>query len=358
MLVGGAGIALLRAGSRIAWAAILAKAVVRAEFDSRDDSYRWLVAWLADHPHLAGSRRFSVLTSLRRIGASAMEADCAGTQPARSAGVLLIPAGASLLRHAGRWLLLQRSREDDAQNGVRERLTLYMLGGNVDALLALITEARDRFQELERARTAVYFIDEYGSWTRVSSKPARPASSVVLGRPDQVDELLADCRRFLEAERWYCERGIPYRRGYLFHGPPGTGKTSLVAAVASELGLPIYVVSLASGRLTDQTFAEALACAAPRCILLLEDVDSGFVGRSMQSSAADKGTVDAVGARGGLTFSGLLNAIDGVGAQEGRCVCARAHTHARKCMHAWIHVYMPACVHTYIHTYMHAYIHT
>ena len=33
--------------------------------------------------------------------------------------------------------MLQRSREDDAQNGVRERLTLYMLGGNVDALLAL-----------------------------------------------------------------------------------------------------------------------------------------------------------------------------------------------------------------------------
>jgi mitochondrial chaperone BCS1 len=31
--------------------------------------------------------------------------------------------------------------------------------------------------------------------------------------------------------RWYSNRGIPYRRGYLLYGPPGTGKRSLTPAI-------------------------------------------------------------------------------------------------------------------------------
>lgn len=54
--------------------------------------------------------------------------------------------------------------------------------------------------------------------------------------------------------------------------------------------------------------ASALDCCYHRCrsILLLEDVDAAFVDRTSSSAAS------------GLTFSGLLNAIDGVAAQEGR----------------------------------------
>lgn len=40
-----------------------------------------------------------------------------------------------------------------------------------------------------------------------------------------MDSLLYDVREFLGAEAWYINAGIPYRRGYLLHGPPGTGKS-------------------------------------------------------------------------------------------------------------------------------------
>ena len=39
---------------------------------------------------------------------------------------------------------------------------------------------------------------------------------------------------FLEHREWYDRKGIPYTLGFMFHGPPGTGKTSCVKAIANE----------------------------------------------------------------------------------------------------------------------------
>ena len=64
---------------------------------------------------------------------------------------------------------------------------------------------------------------------------------------------------------------------------------------------------------------EALSSAAAQCILLLEDVDAAFVRRDRGGAGAggDGGAgAQGVGVGGSLTFSGLLNALDGVAAQE------------------------------------------
>lgn len=66
----------------------------------------------------------------------------------------------------------------------------------------------------------------YNDWSLAGSRPKRPLSSVVLDKGIK-EHLLADAKEFMENEKWYAERGIPWRRGYLLHGYPGTGKTSL-----------------------------------------------------------------------------------------------------------------------------------
>lgn len=185
-----------------------------------------------------------------------------------------------------------------------ETLRITAIGRSREIIESLVEESRCSYEAQQRQRTTVHSADQDGYWTPVGSRPIRPLSTVVLPR-NKACELLADCREFLDSEDWYAHHGIPYRRGYLLYGPPGTGKTSLVMSLAGELRLDIYVVTLSSPAMGDETLRQLLNTAAPRSILLLEDVDAAFLDR--EAAAGSK-----------LTFSGLLNAIDGVAAQEGR----------------------------------------
>lgn len=75
-------------------------------------------------------------------------------------------------------------------------------------------------------------------WYKVGSRPCRSIDSVIL-EGNRAKDILADCREFMGSEKWFAERGIPYRRGYLLEGKPGTGKTSLITALAGDLRLPV-----------------------------------------------------------------------------------------------------------------------
>lgn len=69
----------------------------------------------------------------------------------------------------------------------------------------------------------------------------------------------------------------------------------------------ICMVSLSDKDMSDDQLNHLLNSAPPRSIILLEDIDAAFQQRDAQH-------VNRV------TFSGLLNALDGVAAQEGKLV--------------------------------------
>lgn len=143
-------------------------------------------------------------------------------------------------------------------------------------------------------------------------KQRRPVSSVVLDTG--VSELiLKDVKDFQASQNWYRERGIPYRRGYLLHGPPGCGKTSFITALAGELEYSICVLNLSDRSMSDDRLQHRLADAPENSIILLEDIDAAFVSREEA-----KHLEEAYKGLNRLTFSGLLNAVDGVTSTEGR----------------------------------------
>jgi chaperone BCS1 len=59
----------------------------------------------------------------------------------------------------------------------------------------------------------------------------RPLNSVILDK-GIIENLINDVEHFVSHSHWYIDRGIPYRRGYLLYGPPGSGKTSAIMALA------------------------------------------------------------------------------------------------------------------------------
>jgi chaperone BCS1 len=155
-------------------------------------------------------------------------------------------------------------------------------------------------------------------WNNVKAKYRRPLNSLILAG-GVVDSVINDANEFLNMEEWYADAGIPHRRGYLLYGPPGTGKTSTVYAVAGELGLEIYALSLASSFIDDSFLQRAVSSVPKHSLLLIEDIDCAFPSRD---GSDDWGEQRTPGARAPpqsrVTLSGLLNVIDGVNSEDGR----------------------------------------
>jgi chaperone BCS1 len=78
--------------------------------------------------------------------------------------------------------------------------------------------------------------------------------------------------------------GIPYRRGYLLHGPPGSGKSSYIQALAGLLSYDICFLNLSERGLTDDSLQQILSIVPDRSFILIEDIDAAFSKR-VQTSA-------------------------------------------------------------------------
>ncbi|KAF9886557.1 hypothetical protein FE257_011329 [Aspergillus nanangensis] len=250
----------------------------------------------------------------------------------------------------GKLLAFIRVREDNNSSSgymrwmVAERLYLSCFGRDPSILKALLEEAQRAYVARDTNNTVIYRGQKNGGgsgyvdWVRCMARAPRPLSTVVLDDA-QKQTFVADIKEYLHprTRRWYSNRGIPYRRGYLLHGPPGTGKTSLCFATAGLLGVSLYLLNLSSKSFDEDDLMSLFQDLPRRCIVLLEDVDcAGMTQKRDLEDKANGGDKDKKeqenGKNGekknskkdddtagkGISLSGLLNVIDGVAASEGR----------------------------------------
>ncbi|KAJ7252292.1 P-loop containing nucleoside triphosphate hydrolase protein [Mycena rebaudengoi] len=206
----------------------------------------------------------------------------------------------------------------------------------------LINSAKEKYLEHGTSRVAVHLTTNHGTWAKAVTKSRRALSTLVLPAATK-EMILADAQDS-------GKRGIPYRRGYLLYGAPGTGKSSTVHAIVGELGLEveyltltvpptpyirqIYLISLANPEINDYTLERLISDTPCRSILLLEDFDCVFPSLEEPDEDEDeeprrdrdgniiKPSQKIVPAKSAVTLSGLLNVLDSVSSEEGRLTFA------------------------------------
>lgn len=290
------------------WEVIQHQCFVVVEVTNYDNAYEALQEWLARVPRSRRFRSLSISTTFRETHGhtTGPNSEITGT----SSGIRFAPApGVHFLVFDRRLIWVNRIRDTAAQtHGVqcKERLSLRIFCRSPEIARRIISKAVALGQAVEERLITVWQMDQWGhAWSLAGRRLPRSLESVLLPEA-KLDALVADCERYLNSRSWYEQLGIPYRRGYLLHGVPGTGKTSTVAAIASHFESDIYVLSLTAHNLTDQHLASLIAKVPPGGVLLLEDVDAIFAGRTETHEKVP------------VSFSGLLNALDGIHTSEGR----------------------------------------
>ena len=122
------------------------------------------------------------------------------------------------------------------------------------------------------------------------------------------NKILKSLDTFLKNEDFHTERDIPFRRGYLLHGKPGTGKSTMICEIAKKLDLPIVKFNLST--FTNKELQEATTKTSVKSIFLFEDIETVFEGRENKST----------GELGGVTFDYFINLIGGVKSLNGKIV--------------------------------------
>ncbi|KAG0316565.1 hypothetical protein BGZ97_006649 [Linnemannia gamsii] len=305
---------------------------VSVEVQEGDDTYKWLSEWVAERPLTKSVRHLTVKAVWDDDSDNDDYYGNNNSKDERPRLLFMPGMGSHILYHKGYKVNVSRDRPDQASGADSEQsrilasiqkkqcLTISTFGWDISRLKTIVQDAMEESYKKKEGKTTIYTSQPYDNyWSGSSTRSPRAFHSVILAEGLK-EELLEDITTFRNSSQWYHDRGVPYRRGYLLHGPPGTGKTSFIVALAGHLNMSVCIVNLGISGLNDQQLDRLLNNAPRNSILLMEDVDAALVKR--KAGKAQEGGNN-------VTLSGILNALDGITAQEGSVVFMTTN-HIRK----------------------------
>lgn len=138
------------------------------------------------------------------------------------------------------------------------------------------------------------YLYEKSYWYKSTAQKKRSLETVYL--PDEIKtEIIEDINSFRNDRELFETNGVPYKRSYLLLGPPGTGKTSFIYALASHFDLDIGIFKMTTEK---QSLEQAFKDLPKNTLMLIEDIENFFPTETKDSCKFNK--------------SDLLNVLDGV----------------------------------------------
>lgn len=134
-------------------------------------------------------------------------------------------------------------------------ITVYSFNYSLSYLKKYIDNITEKYlssiKETRENKRFIYFLDKaelnsdeetkFHCWREDLFESARTFDNIFFdGKKQLIDKL----DFFLQNKSWYYEKGIPYSLGIGLHGPPGTGKTSFIKALANYTNRHVVVISL------------------------------------------------------------------------------------------------------------------
>lgn len=197
----------------------------------------------------------------------------------------------------------------------KEKINLTFLTRRRKVIDAFTKMVEEKAGKLHDVPTVQLHINSDGWWRKGGKLPVRPVSTVFT--KDDAGQMIVRAIKEFEAKREWClSRGLPHRLGVLLDGPPGSGKSSLLHAIASESGRSLFYLNL-GGVDDDKELTSLLSSGRnwKKTLLVIEDFDATGAKVSRKKGDDKK-------EKKGVTLSALLNSLDGLIAPDGLVVVA------------------------------------
>ncbi|XP_034703366.1 AAA-ATPase At4g25835-like [Vitis riparia] len=185
--------------------------------------------------------------------------------------------------------------------------------------LELVTSRAEEFERVSRERR-LFTNNGHGSyesgWVSVPFRHPSTFETLAL-EPQLRQQITDDLTAFANGKEFYHRVGRAWKRGYLLYGPPGSGKSSLIAAMANYLCYDVYDLELT--KVSDNSELRALLIQTTnRSIIVIEDIDCSVdltadrLSKTKRTTPAKGSSRDEGEENGRVTLSGLLNFTDGL----------------------------------------------